>query len=129
MLRAARERAAAAGWENIDFVQGDAARLDQSEASLGGALCTLALSAMPEHEAAIQSVHTALAPGRRFAVLDAKPLEGPARLLNPLIRRLFRRTTNWGPDKDVIGSLHTTFGELELHTLIFGAAYVAVGKR
>lgn len=129
MLAAAEALAARRGWRNVELVQGDAARMELPAASLDGAISTLALSAMPDHRAAIERVHAALRPGARFCVLDARELEGAARVLNPLIRPLFRLTTNWDPRRDLVASLRDAFGAVEVHRFNAGSIFIAVASR
>jgi ubiquinone/menaquinone biosynthesis C-methylase UbiE len=129
MLAAAAASRARHGWENVELLQGDAARMQLPPASLDAAVCTLALSAMPDHRAAIERVRVGLRPGARFAVLDATEFAGPLRILNPLIRPLFKLTTNWDPHRDLIGSLRESFGPVEVERFNAGSMFVAVACR
>lgn len=129
MLGAAAALAVARGWRNVELVQGDAARMELPSASIDAAISTLALSAMPDHRAAIERVHEALRPGGRFAVLDAREFEGSARALNPAIRPAFRVTTNWDPGKDLVASLRDTFGTVEVQRFNAGSMFIAVAQR
>ncbi|HEX6228694.1 MAG TPA: methyltransferase domain-containing protein [Solirubrobacterales bacterium] len=128
MLASAEALKARHGWDNIELVQGDAEKMELPAASLDAAVCTLALSTMRDHRAAIERVRDGLRPGGRFAVLDAKELEGAARILNPLIRPLFRLTTNWDPRKNLIASLRDCFGAVEVKRFNAGSMYIAVGR-
>jgi demethylmenaquinone methyltransferase/2-methoxy-6-polyprenyl-1,4-benzoquinol methylase len=129
MLGVAERRARSAGWGNVELVEADAARMELPPGSLDGALATLALSAIPDQEAAVRNVHRALKPNARFAVLDARLLEGPWRLFNPLIRPLFVYTTNWNPDKDVIATIGSVFGSVDAQRFNAGSAFVAVSVK
>ena len=129
MLRAAEALAAARGWRNVELMQGDAARMELPSASIDASVCTLALSAMPDHRAAIECVHEALRPGARFAVLDAREFDGAGRLLNPVIRPAFRVTTNWDPGKDLGASLRDTFDAVEVQRFNAGSMFIAVARR
>jgi phosphatidylethanolamine/phosphatidyl-N-methylethanolamine N-methyltransferase len=129
MLAAAEALRDRRDWDNIELVQGDAAKIELAPASLDAALCTLALSAMPDYGTAIERVRDGLRPGARFCVLDATEFDGAARILNPLIRPLFRLTTNWDPRRDLIGSLRESFGELEVEWFNGGSIFIAVARR
>ncbi len=129
MLGAARRRAETEGWLNIEFLRTDAAHAELAAESLDGALCTLALSAIPDHQRAIAKLRAALRPGARFVVLDANPLEGPARLLNPLIKPLFRYTTNWDYERDLPAALRGAFGRVEVRKFNAGSLFLAVATK
>lgn len=129
MLAAAEALVARHGWRNVELVQGDASRMQFPAALLDAAISTLALSAMPDHRAAIERVHAALRPGGRLCVLDARQFDGAARVLNPLIRPLFRSTTNWDPDKDLVAAMRETFGAVEVHRFNGGSMFIALALR
>jgi len=128
MLETARAVSAARGWTNIEFRQGDAARLDLPPQSLDAAICTFALSAMPGERAALARVAQALKPGARFVALDAKLFTGCARIFNPVAGPIFKYTTNWDYEKDVIGSLRGTFGEVRVTEYNGGCNFIAVAR-
>lgn len=129
MLGAARQRIARRGWENIELVQGDAAGLCLQEGSLDGALCSLALSVIPDHLAAIEHVYRALKPGKRFAVLDAHLFEGVWRLLNPILIPVGEWATGWDTSKDLIGSLRRVFGQVDVQMYNGGSILLAVATK
>lgn len=68
MLDFGRERAAAAGLENVRFVETDAASLDFSEGSFDAALSRWGIIFDPEPEAAAARIRTFLKPGARMAI-------------------------------------------------------------
>ena len=68
MLAFGRERVAAAGLDNIDFVESDAASLDFPEASFDAALSRWGIIFEPDGEAAAARVRTFLKPGARMAI-------------------------------------------------------------
>src|SRR6266540_2344737 len=107
MLAAARERAQAEGWQNVELVQGDAARTELPAESFDAALCILGLSVIPDHQAAIARVLAALKGGGRFVVLDGRPgpLRGRGRMLNPALKPLFRYVYNADVEKDLVPDL------------------------
>ncbi len=129
MLQFAAKRSMAKGWRNIQLVQGDAASIDLPKNSLDGAFCSLGLSAMPDHKTAIQSVFKALKPEKCFVVLDAKPFGGWAKIFNPIIRPMFKFSTNWNYYKDIVGSLNETFGSVKTYSSNSGSIFIAVGTK
>ena len=68
MIAFGRERAAAAGLENIEFVQSDAAALDFPEASFDAALSRWGIIFEPDAEAAAARIRSFLEPGGRMAI-------------------------------------------------------------
>ncbi len=129
MLGFAARRIETNGWKNIQLLQGDAAGMKLPPASLDGAFCSLGLSAMPNHRAAIRNVYESLKPGKRFVVLDAKLFKGWAAVLNPLIRPLFKWTTNWDAEKDLIGDLEKIFEEVRVVEFNGGSMFIAVSVK
>jgi SAM-dependent methyltransferase len=75
MLAFARERTAAAGLGNLDFVESDAASLDFQAADFDAALSRWAIIFEPEPEAAAARIRTFLKPGGRIAVSSWGPLD------------------------------------------------------
>jgi len=129
MLARVRDSVAGEGWTNVEIVQGDAARLPLADDSLDGALCTLGLSAMPDPEAAIRQVHRCLRAGGRFAVVDAKPLEGSWNVLNPLLQAIFVPSTNWNTSVDLIETMGRVFGNVQGKKANRGSVFLAVSAK
>ncbi len=129
MLEAARERRRRAGWGNIEFLQDDGARLTLPAGSLDAAICTLGLSVMPAHDAAIAVVAETLRGGGRFAVLDGRTFRGPARIVNPVMKPLLRRTSNWDVEADLVAELEDAFAEVEVEDFNAGSLFVAVARK
>jgi SAM-dependent methyltransferase len=75
MLAYGRERAAAAGLENIEFVELDAAGLDFSEDSFDAAVSRWGIIFEPDGEATAGRVRGFLRPGGRFAISSWGPPE------------------------------------------------------
>jgi SAM-dependent methyltransferase len=73
MIAFGRERAAAAGLENIEFVQSDAASLDFPEASFHAALSRWGIIFEPDAEAAAARIRSFLTPGGRMAISSWGP--------------------------------------------------------
>jgi len=68
MLEFARERAAAAGLGNVEFLQSDASSLDFAAASFDAAVSRWGIIFEPDAEAAAARVRGFLAPGARMAI-------------------------------------------------------------
>jgi len=68
MIAFGRERAAAAGLENIEFVESDAASLEYPEASFDAALSRWGIIFEPDAEAAAARIRNFLKPGARLAI-------------------------------------------------------------
>jgi len=99
MLDQARRRVAKAGWENVELVQADATHY-QFPAQVDGILSTLALTFVPDGARVIQNGCRALAPGRRWVVLDmAWPAAWPV-WLHPLL--FFLRLSRYGITGEVL---------------------------
>jgi ubiquinone/menaquinone biosynthesis C-methylase UbiE len=126
MVTSARERALREGWQNVEVLQGDAARMQLGVGSLDGALCTLGLSVVPDQRGAIERVKAALDPGGRFVVLDGRTFRGRARVLNPIIKPLFKYTSNWrDPDSDLVAELERAFDQVAVEEFNGGSLFIA----
>lgn len=78
MLGFARQRAAAAGLDNVDFIQSDAASLDFPDDSIDAAVSRWGIIFDPDAEAAAARVRGFLRPGGRFAIASwGQPDEVP----------------------------------------------------
>jgi demethylmenaquinone methyltransferase/2-methoxy-6-polyprenyl-1,4-benzoquinol methylase len=114
MVVRARERARSSGWGNATVVRADATHSPVADGRVDAAVATLALTAIPDAEAAAREVRRALAPDGRFAVMDATlgrddhPIA--ARLLGPV----YRRVADWNPEVDVLEALRAAFGDVEV---------------
>jgi ubiquinone/menaquinone biosynthesis C-methylase UbiE len=75
MLEIARERAAALGLENVDFLEGDAEALDLPNASFDVVLCRWTLMFLPDPAAALRVMWRMLRPDGRLAVAVWGPAE------------------------------------------------------
>jgi SAM-dependent methyltransferase len=84
MIAFGRERAAAAGLENIEFVESDAAGLDFPEDSFDAALSRWGIIFEPDGEAAAAQVRGFLKPGARMAISSWGPPERVPMLAIPM---------------------------------------------
>jgi ubiquinone/menaquinone biosynthesis C-methylase UbiE len=129
MLAAAQAQALSKGWQNIEFRQSDASQMQLAPCSLDGALCTFGLSAMPGETDALHHIARALKPNASLVVLDAKSFTGWARMFNPMIGPLFKHTTNWNYEKDIVAVIREVFEHIELREFHSGHNYIVVAKR
>ncbi len=129
MLDAARELVRRNNWPNVTLIQGDAVTRDLDEASFDGILSVLAMSCMPNHLEALQRCRDVLRSGRRLAVCDARPFPGRLKVLNPLIRPIYKRTAGWDPDRDIASDMRATFGNVEVETFNCGSFFIAVSRK
>lgn len=128
MVRRARERAAAVdGW--CSAVRGDGATLPFRDATFDEAFSTLAVSAIPDAEAAVGEVARVLRPGGRFVVLDARPFPTlPLAYLNPVVNPVSAWATEWHPDRDVPALLRERFDTVHVESFNGGSAFVATAE-
>jgi SAM-dependent methyltransferase len=84
MLAYGRERAAAAGLENVEFVQSDAVSLDFPAGSFDAALSRWGIIFDPDGEGAAARVRSFLAPGSRMAIASWGPPERVPMLSLPM---------------------------------------------
>ena len=84
MLAYGRERAAAAGLENVEFVESEAASLDFPPESFDAALSRFGIIFEPEAEAAAARVRDFLVPGSRMVISSWVALENPRRTASDL---------------------------------------------
>ncbi len=90
MLAFGRERAAAAGVENIEFLESDASSLDFPEASFDAALSRWGIIFEPEAEAAAARVRGFLKPGARMAISSWGPPDRAPMISMPMMTAMQR---------------------------------------
>ena len=71
MLAKAQARVQRHGWQNVQLVRSDAARLALGR-QFDAALCTLAMSVIPDYQGALQRMIAHVRPGGRVVIADAK---------------------------------------------------------
>lgn len=130
MLDKARQRVHAKGWKNMELVQADAAEFE-FPSGVGGIISTFALTLVPEFDTVVRNGCAALAPGRRWVVLDLKMPSGRLSLFAPVfifLTRPFgvtRELAERHPWESILKYLkNTTVSELYR-----GFAYIASGER
>jgi SAM-dependent methyltransferase len=84
MLAFGRERAAAAGLENVDFIESDAFGLDFPAASFDAALSRFGIIFEPDGEGAAARIRGFLEPGGRMAIASWGPPERVPMLSIPM---------------------------------------------
>jgi ubiquinone/menaquinone biosynthesis C-methylase UbiE len=135
MLEQARRRVVAHGWENVELVQADATSYE-FPIRVDGILSTFALTFVPQAQLVIQNGCRALAPGRRWVVLDmAWPRAWPV-WFHPLL--FFLRLSRYGITGEVIrrrpwqtvwSTMQQSLVEVERQPLWMGFFYLAWGTQ
>jgi demethylmenaquinone methyltransferase/2-methoxy-6-polyprenyl-1,4-benzoquinol methylase len=133
MLDQARQRAVEHGWKNVELVQSDAAQY-QFPAQVDGIISTFALTFVPDSARVIQNGCKALAPGRKWVVLDMAWPQGW-----PLWwRRLLFFLPSYGitadviqrqPWKTVYQTMQQCLDDVEQQQFWIGFFYLASGKQ
>ena len=125
MLDIARQRIARRGWKNVEVREVDAAQLPFPDASCGKAICTFALSIIPDYVRAIEEARRVLVPGGRFVSLEMRPsLHNVPGWLKPLAGicavDMSHRTLN---------ELWRAFTDVQVHKYWMGFFFIAVAKK
>lgn len=130
MVERARERVERHGWGNVEVRRGDATTADLGE-GFDAAVATLSLSVMPDKREAVENVYDSLGSEGAFVVFDVRAVpDGPARVVNPLLRRFFRWYANWNPDGDVVESVSAVFDESDvIDTYVAGVGYAVLARK
>ena len=100
MLTAAKQRAKENKWNNIVFIQGDAAQLSL-DTKIDGVLSTLGISAIPQHKEALKKAVDILKDNKRISILDAQLPSGFWSIFNPLIAYVYRHWASWDYTKNI----------------------------
>jgi len=130
MVRAARERAREAGWDNVHAVRGDARGPPLPDGGFDAVYAAMSLSAVPDPAAAVRAAHGLLRPGGRLVVLDARPFRRwPLRALNAVVVPVSRATTNWVPEVDLPEAMRAVFGGCTTEAFNGGTVFVATARR
>lgn len=127
MLARAQERVGREGWQNIEVIQGDAARIELGQ-MFDAALSTLAISVIPDYRGALDRMLAHVKPGGWLAIGDAKrssrwygrPFNWVADLLGSGAAGMMSRRP-WEPVREMLGEFH-------YEEWFMGFFYVAAGQ-
>ena len=126
MLQAAKRQAEKNGWNNITFIQGDAARLSL-DAKVDGVLSTLGISAIPQHEEALIKAVAALKENKRISILDARLPSGFWSIFNPLIAFIYKHWASWDYTKNIPDDLKRLIPGVQTNFFNSGSIYISFG--
>jgi len=84
MLDQARKRVKENGWNNVELIQSDFTDYGFPK-EVDGIFAGGALQYSPEYDKIIKRGYDALKPGKKFALLDFKMSQGPARIFAPIL--------------------------------------------
>lgn len=127
MLNQARARAAKLGWTNIEFICADA-----SQCSLGtnydAALCSFAMSVIPDYAGALANMSKALRPSGTIGILDVK--RPRSRVLLAVIHRFITWfLPEYDEDRPVQAMLEREFASVLTEEHFLGYIYAAWGRK
>ena len=130
MLEQAEQRVKRNGWSNVELVQSDAAAFS-FPTPVHGVISTFALTLVPEFDRVIRNGCAALAPGKRWVVLDFKL---PSGILAPLAAAGIFITRPFGVQKELAErhpweSIGRYMENASMRELYGGFAYIASGER
>lgn len=128
MLKAARQRAAKNNWNNIIFIQGDAAQLSL-DTEVHGVLSTLGISAIPQHADALKKSVGVLKNGKRISILDARLPSGFWGIFNPLIAYIYKHWASWDYIKNIPEDLRQLIGDIQIKSYNGGTMYIIHGTK
>lgn len=126
MLKAAKQRAQKNNWDNIEFIQGDAARLSLNT-KVDGVLSTLGISAIPQHKEALKKAVNVLKKTKRISILDAQLPSGFWRMINPLIAYVYRNWASWDYTKNIPKDLGQLVNNTRTKYYNGGTIYITYG--
>jgi len=130
MLEQANRRVKTSGWTNIELVQSDAAAFTFPE-QVDGVISSFALTLVPEFERVIRNGCGALAPGKRWVILDFKL---PSGLLSPLALVGIFLTKPFGVQKELAERrpwevMKKILANTSMVEIYGGFSYIAAGER
>lgn len=128
MLNAAKNRAQQNKWRNIEFIQGDAAELHLNQ-KVDAAMSTLGVSAIPNHEKALEKTVNSLKPGGRIAILDASLPTGFLKIFNPLIAFIYKNWASWDYTKNIPETLKKLLPNAKIEKHNIGTMYILYAIR
>jgi demethylmenaquinone methyltransferase/2-methoxy-6-polyprenyl-1,4-benzoquinol methylase len=125
MLAAAEALVRRKRWTNVELVHADAAQLGY-RAAFDGALCTIAMTVIPDWHAALYNLVAAVRPGKRVAIMDGRA-GGYPRIATPFARA-FARLTAAELDRDVAAAARALLTNVREETRMFGIYFVLSGE-
>ncbi len=128
MLANAKKRIMEEGWGNVEIVQGDAAELPYPEDHFDGAICTLAMSVIPDYKEALKRMVKVVKPGKHVVVIDVRPFGGILSVLNPLWD-FGNRLAAADIKRDTVKDMKTLLDDVEKEEHLSGILYIAWGTR
>lgn len=128
MLSTAKLNAKKNGWNNIIFIQGDAAQLSL-DFQVDGVLSSLGISAIPQHKQALRKAHSILKENGKISILDAQLPSGLWRIFNPLISYIYKHWASWDYTKKIPKYLQQLFRDTETIQYNGGTMYITHGRK
>ncbi|MFQ5975554.1 MAG: class I SAM-dependent methyltransferase [Candidatus Hydrothermarchaeales archaeon] len=128
MLANAKKRIAKEGWRNIEIVQGDAAKLPYPENHFDGAICTLAMSVIPDYKKALKRMVKVVKPGKRIVIIDVRPFGGILSVLNPLWD-FGNRLAAADIKRSMVQDMKALLNGVEVEENLSGMLYIVWGTR
>ncbi len=128
MLSAARQRAEKHDWNNILFVEGDAAKMPLEE-KVDGLLSTLGVSAIPQHKEALVKSFDVLRCGKKISILDACLPSGVWKPFNPLIAHVYKHWAGWDYTKNIPEDLNQLVHDAKTEIYNGGTMYIVHGTK
>lgn len=128
MLARAARRTARRRWSNVRLVEADARALLFEDGVFSGVCSTLALGG-DDWQRVLHEGLRVLAPGARIAMLDATPLQGPWKLVEPALVGFERRVAAWEPPEPPIERVIGEFVEDATVEAALGGLWAIIAGR
>lgn len=128
MLTAAKQRAKEYNWNNITFIQGDAAKLSLNT-QVDGVLSTLGISAIPRHKEALKKALDVLKDNKKISILDAQLPSGFWSIFNPLIAYVYKHWASWNYTKNISEDLRQLAAHTKTEIYNAGTVYITYGTK
>ena len=138
MLEQAARRCNENGWQNVEFVRGDAAEVDRLVTGpVDAAISTACLCIVPGWEQAIAGAASLLRSGGRLVDLDFLTMrpKGPLRLFSPLARWWTKHYGFADPDADFTdvrpwkATMQSHLTNVHYREMYFGTMFLCYGDR
>ncbi len=119
MLDAAKELSRKKNWQNITFIQGDAAELNVADLAFDGVISVLGISPIPRWEEALNRCKDVLRIGGVISICDAQLFEGIFNVFNPIVKIVYANLAAWDPSKNIPAKLKELFGNVSVENFNF----------